>query len=184
MRSVGHGWWEITAAGQRLSSATAAKPIARGTGDKALREFMVRVEEVNRDARFLGRVNRVVLFGRMLRENVDRVSDVDLGVEVLPKIADREDFAARNARHIESLLRAGHAFRDPLDAQLHWRREVLQFLKGRSRVLSIANYAAEKSLIMNVPHCMLLGEEEHVPATPPEPFRPAKASRRPRDCPF
>jgi predicted nucleotidyltransferase len=185
VRSVGRGWWEITETGQRLSSATAAKPVTRGTADKALREFMTRVERVNRDARFLGRVNRVVLFGSMLREDVDRVSDVDLAVEVLPKIADREKFALRNMQRVESLARTGKVFRDIFDVHLHWHREVLRFLKSRSRVISLADYAAEKSLIMNVPHRMLLGEEEVVPAEPPpEPEPRAKPSRRPRDCPF
>src|SRR6476646_3098022 len=84
VKSVGRGWWDITEAGQRLSSATAAKPITRGTAEKALREFLARVERVNRDAGFVGRVNRVVLFGSMLREDVDRLSDVDLAVEILP----------------------------------------------------------------------------------------------------
>ena len=35
------------------------------------------------------------LFGSMLHEDVDRVSDVDLSIEVLPKIADRDRLAAR-----------------------------------------------------------------------------------------
>jgi predicted nucleotidyltransferase len=185
VKSVGRGWWEITEAGQRLSSASAAKPITRGTAERALGEFLTRVERVNRDASFLGRVNRVVLFGSMLRADVDRLSDVDLAVEVLPKIADRRKLAVRNMQRVESLLRRGYVFRDIFDVELHWRREVFQFLKRRSRVLSLADYAAEKSLIMNVPHRMLLGEEEYVPTEPPptkEP--PPKRSRRPRNCPF
>ena len=66
VRSVGRGWWEITAGGQRLSSATAARPVTRATAEKAVREFLARVERVNRDGQVLGRVNRVVLFGSML----------------------------------------------------------------------------------------------------------------------
>ena len=120
----------------------------------------------------------------MLRENMDRLSDVDLAVEILPKIADREKLAKRNLRRVESLARAGHVFRSIFEVHLHWRQEVFHFLKNRSRVLSLADYAAEKSLIMNVPHRMLLGEEEHVPAAPPpEPTRP-KRSRRSRDVPI
>ncbi len=61
IKSIGRGWWEITQAGQTLSSATAATPITRATAEKALREFLGRVERVNRDRYFLGRVNRVVL---------------------------------------------------------------------------------------------------------------------------
>src|SRR5215472_14890295 len=185
VRSVGRGWWEITQAGQRLSSATAAKPITRGTAEKALREFLTRVELVNRDARFLGRINRVVLFGSMLREDVARLSDVDLAVEVLPKIADRERLAAENRRRVEAELASGHVFRNTLDIHFYWYRQVFRFLKSRSRVISLADYAAEKSLILNVPHRMLLGAEEPPPAEPPpEPKPRVKATKRQRDCPF
>ena len=160
VKSVGRGWWEITQEGQRLSSATAAKLVTRATAEKALREFLTRVKQVNRDSRFLGRVNRVVLFGSMLREDVDRVSDVDLAVEVLPKMADGEQLAAKNRRRVEALLSAGHAFRNILDMHFYWYREVFRFLKSRSRVVSLADYAAEKSLILNIPHRMLLGDDE------------------------
>jgi predicted nucleotidyltransferase len=127
VKSAGRGWWAITSEGQRLSSATAAKPIMRRTAEKALHEFLARVEEVNRGARFLGRVNRVVLFGSMLCTNVDRVSDVDLAVEVLPKIADRERLAAKNRRRVQSLLDSGHVFRNILDIHFYWYREVFRF---------------------------------------------------------
>ena len=185
VRSVGRGWWEITAEGQRLSSATAARPVTRATAEKALREFLRRVERVNRDGQFLGRVNRVVLFGSMLREEIDRVSDVDLAVEVLPKITDHEELAAKNRRRVERLLSAGHRFRNILDMHFYWYREVFRFLKSGSRVISLADYAAEKSLIMNVPHRMLLGDEEVVPAQPgPEPPPRVKRTRRQCDDPF
>ena len=155
------------------------------TAEKALREFLTRVERVNRDGQFLGRVNRVVLFGSMLREEIDRVSDVDLAVEVLPKITDQEELAAKNRRRVERLLSAGHRFRNILDMHFYWYREVFRFLKSGSRVISLADYAAEKSLIMNVPHRMLLGDEEVVPAQPgPEPPPRVKRTRRQRDDPF
>jgi hypothetical protein len=62
----------------------------------------------------------------MLREDVDRVSDVDLAVEVLPKIADREQLAAKNRRRVEALLSAGHVFRNILDMHFYWYREVFR----------------------------------------------------------
>ena len=107
-----------------MSSATAAKPVTRATAEKALREFLARVERVNRDARILGRVNRVVLLGSRLREDADRLSDLDLAVEVLPRTADREKLEAKNLRRIESLARAGQVFRDIFDIHLHWRWEL------------------------------------------------------------
>jgi predicted nucleotidyltransferase len=182
---VDRGRWEITQAGQTLSSATAAKPISRTTAEKALDEFLERVAQVNRDARFLGRVSRVVLFGSLLRENVDRLSDVDLAVEVVPKIVDRERHAAENRRRVETMARAGHIFRDIFDVHLHWYREVFRFLKARSRVISLADYRAEKSFILAVPHRMLIGTDEEPPTQPaPEPKPRLKSPRRPRGCPF
>jgi predicted nucleotidyltransferase len=185
VKSLGRGWWEITPAGQRLSSATAAKPITRATAEKALHDFLARVELVNRDARFLGRVNRVVLLGSLLRTDADRLSDVDLAVEVLPKIADREQLAVKNRRRVEALLSAGHVFRRILDIHFYWYREVFRFLKSRSRVISLADYAAGKSLILSVPHRMLLGDDEPAPIEPaPESTPGARGGRQPRDCPF
>ena len=46
---AGPGRWSITGAGQTTSSATAAARVTRATGDRALREFMARVERVNQD---------------------------------------------------------------------------------------------------------------------------------------
>jgi predicted nucleotidyltransferase len=177
--------WEITQAGQTLSSATAAKPISRTTAEKALDEFMERVARVNQDARFLGSVNRVVLFGSLLRKDVDRLSDVDVAVEVVPNIVDREQHATENRRRVEALARAGHIFRDIFDVHLHWHREVFRFLKARSRVISLADYKAEKAFILAVPHRMLIGTDEEPPAQPvPEPKPRLKSPRGPRDCPF
>ena len=78
------------------------------------------------------------------------------------------------------MARAGHVFRDIFDIHLHWRREIFRFLKNRSRVISLADYTAEKSFAMNVPHRMLLGKEEIVPAElPPEPKLRVKPGRAP-----
>jgi predicted nucleotidyltransferase len=185
VKSLGSGRWEITEAGQRLSSATAAKPITRATAEKALRDLLARVELVNRDVRFLGRVNRVFLFGSLLRQDVDRLSDVDLAVEVLPKIADRERLAAKNRRRVEALLSAGHVFRGHSRHPFLLVLGVFRFLKSRSRVISLADHAAEKSLILNVPHRMLLGDDEPAPIEPAPERKPgARPGRRPRDCPF
>ena len=42
-----------------------------------------------------------------------------------------------------------------------------RFLKGRSRVISLADYTMEKSLVLAVPHRMLLGEPEELEPEPP-----------------
>jgi DNA-binding IclR family transcriptional regulator len=68
---TGRGTWTITQAGQTLSSATAAQRVTRATAEKALQDFRHRVEWVNREPYFLGKVTRVVLFGSMLNPEVN-----------------------------------------------------------------------------------------------------------------
>ena len=77
----------------------------------------------------------------------------------------------------DPLARASHVFRDIFDIHLHWRGEVFRFQKSRSRVISLADYTGEKPVIMNVPHRILLGKEETVPAELP-PNQSRASSRR------
>ena len=91
---AGRGAWCITQAGQSFSIATAAKPITRATAEIALRHFLDRVEHVNTDPYFLGKVTRLVLFGSMLKPDVERLSDVDLAVELTSKEADYSPLSA------------------------------------------------------------------------------------------
>jgi hypothetical protein len=67
----------------------------------------------------------------------------------------------------------------------YWYREVFRFLKSRSRAVSLADYAAEKSLILNIPHRVLLGDDETAPLElASEGKAHARPDRRRRDCPF
>ena len=135
--------WCITQAGKRLTSATAARPVSRATAERALREFLERVDEVNRNDYYLGRVPAVVLFGSMLRPEVDRLSDVDVAVEIVQKELDRERAKLANECRARELEEKGHQFRQPLDWVACWYREVFAFLKGRGRVISLASRRAE-----------------------------------------
>ena len=58
------GFWSITRAGKALSSATAAPRVKRATAE---REFLGRVDFVNRRPVFRAKVAEVVLFGSMLK---------------------------------------------------------------------------------------------------------------------
>ena len=154
------GAWKITQAGQTLSSATAAKRITRATAEKALQQFLGRVEQVNTDPYFLGKVTRVVLFGSMLKPETERLSDVDLAVEVASKEADLDRARLKNYERVEKLSRQGQHFRNFLEQEGCWYWEVFGFLKGRSRVISLADYTAEKTFVLAVPHRFLLGKPE------------------------
>src|SRR5216684_8841169 len=82
--------WRVTQLGQAFGSATMAKPITRPTAERALSEFLKRVWRVNSDEYFLAKVTKVILFGSLLRGDVDRLSDVDVAVQLDPKEQDRE----------------------------------------------------------------------------------------------
>jgi predicted nucleotidyltransferase len=184
IKGAGRGAWVITQAGQTFSSATAAKPITRMTAERALAEFLERVRRVEQDPYFLGKVTRVALFGSMLNPEVQRLSDVDVAVEITPKEADWDRARALNRRRVEELASRGRQFRNILEVEHWWHLETFQFLKGRSRVIALADYAAEKSFILAVPHRVLIGKPERIsiedPATPTAPRR----HRPPRGLPF
>ena len=133
--TVGKGVWAITQAGQTLSSATAARRVTRATAEKALAEFLGRIDHVNRRKGFLGKVVTVVLFGSMLHLEVDRPSDVDVAVEIAPKEVDVERARAINEQRVQTLESLGRHFRGFLERQFFWYYEAFRYLKGRSRVI-------------------------------------------------
>jgi len=50
--------------------------VTRATAEMALARFLSRVQMVNTDPYFLAKVTRIVLFGSMLKSEIDRLSDV------------------------------------------------------------------------------------------------------------
>jgi predicted nucleotidyltransferase len=183
--AAGRNAWKVTQAGQTLSSATAAKRVTRATAQRALLQFLGRVEQVDNEPYFLGKVTRAVLFGSMLKPAVERLSDVDLAVEVASKEADFNRARVKNYERVEELATRGHRFRNFLEQECCWYWEVFRFLKGQSRVIALADYSVEKTFVLTVPHRFLIGQPEQItvrsaPSTP----EPRARKRRPRDCPF
>lgn len=126
-----------TQAGETLSVATAARPVTRQTAERALAQFLERVARVNDDPYFLARVTRVALYGSMLRPEVERLSDVDLAVQMVAKEPDFERLRKANAERIEQLAVLGQRFSNFLEEQFCWFLETFRLLKGRSRVISL-----------------------------------------------
>jgi predicted nucleotidyltransferase len=163
----------------------AAKRVTRATAEKALQQFLGRVEQVNNDPYFLGKVTKVVLFGSMLKPVIEPVSDVDVAAEVTSKEADFDRARVKNYERVEKLATQGHRFRNFLEQEGCWYWEVFGFLKGRSRVISLADYAAEKTFVLAVPHRFVIGQPEHMPVkSAPSTPGPRARNRRPRGCPF
>ena len=176
------GAWTVTQAGRTFSAATAAKAVTRLTAEKALAQFLERVTRVNEDPYFLAKATRVVLFGSMLKPDVERLSDVDLAVELVSKEVDLDRARLKNRQRAEELADQGRGFRNFLEWEACWYLESFRYLKGRSRVISLAHYSVEKTFVLAAPHRFLIGEAEQIAA--PNAPRPAPRSRRPRGCPF
>jgi predicted nucleotidyltransferase len=177
--------WTVSQAGDTLAVATAAMPVSRQTAERALTQFMERVARVNDDPYFLARVTRVALYGSMLRPEVKRLSDVDLAVQLVRKETDFDRLREANAERVEQLAIMGRRSSGFIEEQFCWFLETFRFLKGRSRVISLADYDLEKRLVLAVPHRMLLGEPDELPPEPePNAPQPTVRKRRPRGCPF
>jgi len=140
---------------------------------------MQRVARINDDPYFLARVTRVALYGSMLRPEVKRLSDVDLAVQLVAKETDFDRLREANAERVEQLAIMGRCSSNFVEEQFCWFLETFRFLKGRSRVISLADYNIEKRLVLAVPHRMLLGEPDKLPPeTGPNTPQPTPRTRR------
>jgi predicted nucleotidyltransferase len=185
IEAAGPGAWQVTQAGCTLAAATAADSVTRATAERALEQFLDRVERVNKDPYFLGKVTRVVLFGSMLKPEVQRLSDVDVAVELAAKDTDFDRARVKNYERVQTLETQGHRFRSFLEREGCWYWETFRFLKGHSRVISLADYKTERAFVLATPHRVLVGVPESTPrtSTPKKTQRPTRG-RRQGDCPF
>jgi len=124
-----------TLQGNSLSLASAAKPIKRDTADKKLLEFMGRVNIVNSDNYYLYKVKKVVVFGSYLSKK-ERLNDVDVAVEIVPKYDNDEQFR-RNEERVNEVGKKGTYFSTFLDRLFFPELEVIKYLKSRSRTISL-----------------------------------------------
>src|SRR5271157_4476985 len=76
--------------------------------------------------------------------------------------ADR--LRAQTLDRVDDLAALGHRFRDFLEREGWWYFEARRFLKGGSRVISLADYNVEKALVLAGPHRVLIGVPEELPA--------------------
>ena len=67
---------------------------------------------MNKGPYFLGKVTKAILFGSMLKPEIDRLSEVDLAVELASKEADFDLARVKNYERVEELLLLGHQFRN------------------------------------------------------------------------
>jgi hypothetical protein len=132
--------WNLTRKACRLALASAARPVRRATAQRALEQFLERVEAVNTDDCFAYRVTRVVVFGSFLTDR-ERLGDLDLAVELQPRHPDPDVHNLHCGQRIDEALAKGRQFGN-IVAQLYWpQHEVLLILKARSRTISLHTIA-------------------------------------------
>jgi hypothetical protein len=88
----------------------------------------------------------------------------------------------KNQQRAEELADQGRGFRNFLEWEGSWYFEAFRYLKGRRRVISLADYSVEKTFVLAVPHRFLIGDPEQIAV--PTTTQPAPLQRRPRGCPF
>jgi predicted nucleotidyltransferase len=168
-----------------FGSATAAKPITRQTADHALSQLLDRVNQVNTMECFLARVTKVVVLKSYLRADVDRLSDLDIGVELQPKETNWDRLRELTLHRVEQLQMAGRRFGNWIEVECWWHLEAFRFLKSRSRAISLIDYTAEKKFVDAVPHRVLLSDVSGVAESGTDKSkRSPRRHRGPLDCPF
>jgi hypothetical protein len=131
--------FQVATRGHAFANATAAKPICRGTAERVLREFIDRVHVVNASKEYAFIVKSAVLFGSML-SCVDRLGDVDVAIDLRPRISDSAKFKQQCDRRRRLAEERGRAFPTVFEWATWPQREVVLRLKARSRSLSLHEF--------------------------------------------
>ena len=126
-----------------LSIATAAPRVSLQTADNAMKEFLKRVEKVKSDPYFLYKVTEIILFGSYLSK-AEKVSDIDLIIEVAPKEKDKDKHNALCEKRSHELENTGHRFSNYVDFLYAAEIETMKFLKSRSKIVNLHNTGNKK----------------------------------------
>lgn len=149
--------WQLTLSGSALAMASAAPPLRRATAERRLAEFLQRVRQVNDEPYWLYRVSKVVLFGSMLTEN-PTVNDVDLAVDLEPKVEDRNAMWELRTARVNEARQRGRQFSNYSD-EMRWPKdEIFLFLRAHTRTLNLADYRSQEQLFTEAPHQVIFKE--------------------------
>ncbi|MFB9430186.1 nucleotidyltransferase domain-containing protein [Streptoalloteichus tenebrarius] len=127
--------WITTVRGNALANATFARPITRATAQRHLDGFLARVRTYNADRRKPYTVARVVVFGSYLDQSQDRLSDLDLAIQVVRR-GGTDEFRARCHAVVAD---SGRQFSSSHD-RLFWPlRELVLYLRDRKAAISLTD---------------------------------------------
>ena len=128
--------WRNTEAGNAMAGVSRARPITRKTAEKALEELKKRIDEVNREPRFLYAVDKAVIFGPYLT-SADKLKNIDVAIALRPKVRDQAELERKVMADAETAAAKGKRFKSFADRR-HWGVEkVRQHLKQRTRAIAI-----------------------------------------------
>ena len=127
----------LLAKGCQIAAAKFASPIARPVAEQLLAGVIARAADSTVHP-FAYRVVNVALFGSMLG-SASIVSDVDLAVALKPRFDGARHDEVNRAR-IEAAEQAGRVFRTTFESVVWPRMEVIEFLRGGSRFVSIHSF--------------------------------------------
>lgn len=126
------GHLEPSTKGSALAMAKAGPPLRRETAERLISDVTNRARAVNRDGKWAYRIGRLVIFGSCVR-GAERPNDVDIACELVPRFKDEEQLLKEQVRRGAR----DQAFRNVAQWASWPKLEVLRFLKGRARGLSI-----------------------------------------------
>jgi predicted nucleotidyltransferase len=129
---------------------------------RVLEGFLERVAHVNESRDFLYKVETAVLFGSYLAGD-DRVGDVDLAVALERQEWARETWRELCKERVRGAEESERSFKTFMEELLWPRREVLLFLKARSRTLSIVDLEDHEPLFLETPYKVLIGDQKWQP---------------------
>jgi predicted nucleotidyltransferase len=126
------GHLEPSTKGSALAMARASPPLRRETAERLISQVIDRARALNRDEKWAYRIGRLAIFGSCVC-GPQRPNDVDIACELLPRFKGEEQQLKEQVRR----QARDEVFRNVVQWASWPRLEVLRFLKGRARGLSI-----------------------------------------------
>lgn len=126
--------WTNTIHGNKLSLASASKPITRDKAIQLLKQFLDRVFEVRDSPKFLYKIVDVRVFGSFIIQK-QKLSDLDIWINLEPK--DEQKMRLLNKRRYIQAISAGKQSIGALRAVDEPRVKVINYLKARSCYISL-----------------------------------------------
>ena len=133
-KSRGNGYYEVTIAGNAFSMAKCVAPLNKAKVDKIFSEFMERVQEVNKSDFYLFRISKVLLFGSYIDPAKSDYADIDIAIELEPKVQQGVDFVQMRMKQAQE---SGRRFPSFIHAAMYSEDIVVKALRNRSRYISI-----------------------------------------------